>query len=273
MRSLNGKRILLTGATGSLGQATAMELCREGAELLLPVRNVQKGQRLYSLLLQQNPDAKIHLYRLDMADEDSVIELAKQLLAENKPLDALIHNAGVLTTVGQSTPRGTELHRQVNALSPLLLTQKLLPLLNASPEPIVLSVTSLSAFYVSNPIPENVGPTRLYATSKRLLLHSLNELSRQHPRITFLYAHPGVSATGLFSGETHPTAYQAGFLRMALPLMRRLFPSPEKACQTTLHALKSGENGHLCEPGGLLQIWGKPHLLPISKRIRFSETK
>ncbi len=268
MRTLKGKRILLTGATGGLGRATALQLCRLGAQLLLPLRNAEKGQRLLAELHALCPDAQVHLYPLDMADESSVLALADALSRENKPLDAVIHNAGVLTTAGQTTPKGTELHSQVNTLSPLLLTEKLLPLLSASPDPVVVCVTSLSAFYVSDALPAAARATGLYAHSKRQLLHSMDALSRQFPRVTFLYAHPGVSATGLFTGETHPTAYSAGLMRFALPLMRRLFPSPDKACQTTLKALTDGGASQLCEPGGFLQIWGKPRFVPLSKRLK-----
>ncbi len=269
-RSLKGKRILLTGATGSLGEATARELCAQGAHLLLPVRNPAKGEALRQALLSADPNANVTLYPLDMTDLGSIRRLAEQLLAQGTPLDALIHYAGILTTTGQRTAEGVELHRQVTCLSPLLLTEELLPLLQAADDPLVLTVTSLSAFYLSdNAIhADESSATRLYARSKRNLLGAMEALAAQHPRITFLYAHPGVCATGLFTGETHQTAYNETILRMALPLMRKLFMTPEKACRPGLFALRHGIDGQLAEPRGLLQIWGKPRLVPLGKRYR-----
>ena len=95
----------------------------------------------------------------------------------------------------------------------------------------------------------------------------METLSAQHPSICFVYAHPGICATGLFTGSTHSTAYNATFLKLAFPLMKVLFPKPEKACRTTLHALLNGNSGQLAEPSGLLHIWGKPQLVALTKRL------
>lgn len=268
-QNLHGIRILLTGATGSLGTETALALATMGATLLLPVRNPAKASVLKTILLKSVPAADIHFLTLDMAEEASVKALANKLCAEDQPLDALIHNAGVFTKAGLTTSQGTEWHRQVNALSPLLMTKALLPLLEQSENPAVVTVTSLSAFWSKNTDQgiQNPSPTQLYAASKRLLLHQMQTLSEQHPSVRFVYAHPGVSATGLFTGTVHQTAYPPAFLKITVPLMTVLFPSPEKASHTTLEALVNGKNGQLAEPGGLLHIWGKPRLVPLQKRL------
>lgn len=268
-QSLAGKRILLTGATGSLGRETALALASMGAALLLPVRNPAKAMALKIELQSAVPDADIRFLTLDMADESSILLLAEQLCAERQPLDAMIHNAGVFTKAGLASPQGTEWHQQVNALSPLLLTRKLLPLLTLAEAPAVVTVTSLSAFWLTDggKSCNSASPTQLYAASKRQFLHEMQSLAQCHPAIRFVYAHPGVCATGLFTGGTHQTAYNAGFLKIALPLMRLLFPSPKNACRTTLQALLHGKSGQLAEPGGLFHIWGKPNFVPLEKRM------
>lgn len=66
----------------------------------------------------------------------------------------------------------------------------------------------------------------------------------------------------------HPqTAYNRYFLKIALPLMRLVFPAPAKACLPIVHALLEGQNGQLAEPGGPFHIRGKPRLVPLYKRI------
>lgn len=268
-RSFENRRILLTGATGSIGREVAFHLARHGAELILPGRNQKSGESLKADLLARCPGARITLLPVDMGDESSVLRLADLLLEENKPLDALIHNAGVLTRDSQLSPQGIEWHRQVNALSPLLLTKKLLPLLNAAPQPVVLSVTSLSAFYVSDdPKPGLSSPTLLYAHSKRSLLLEMEKLAKSQPDIAFLYAHPGICATGLFTDETNRAAYNRYLMKIALPVMRRVFMPPERACQPILYGLFHGQPGQLAEPRGLLNIWGKPRLMPLTRRLK-----
>lgn len=266
---LAGQRILLTGATGSLGRETALALASMGAALLLPARNPAKAKALETELKSAVPDSDIRFLTLDMADESSVLSLIGQLCAENLPLNAIIHNAGVFTKAGLVSPQGTEWHQQVNALSPLLLTEKLMPLLTQAEDPAVVTVTSLSAFWQKSAGTASIsaGPTQLYAASKQLFLAEMQSLSKRHPSIRFVYAHPGVCATGLFTGGTHQTAYNARFLKIALPLMKILFPSPKNACRTTVQALLHAKNGQLAEPGGLFHIWGKPSFVSLEKRM------
>ena len=265
---LLNKRILLTGATGSLGNETALVLAHMGAKLLLPVRNPAKAEALREKLLHVCAEDSFRFLPLDMSDEVSVNSLVTTLCEENQPMDAIIHNAGVFTTAGQTSSQGHELHQQVNALSPLLLTEGLLPLLGKAKNPVVVTVTSLSAFWkTSGAHDASASPTQLYAASKRMLLESMQQLAKQQPGIRFVYAHPGVCATGLFSGNTNATAYNQHFLKVALPLMRWIFPSPEDACRPTLTALLHGQSGQLAEPDGLFHIWGKPKLVSLSKRF------
>jgi short-subunit dehydrogenase len=265
MRRLEGRCLLVTGATGSLGAETAAALCSMGASLILPVRSEEKAAPLKAALTALRADAELSFPVLDLADEGSVLALTDALLQEGKPLDGLILNAGVFTRSGRTSPQGNEWHMQVNCLSPLLLTKQLLPLLRKAEDPCVVAVTSLSAFW---PTGNSNTPTRLYAASKRALLSALGGLSAAGTGCTFVYAHPGVCATGLFRGSSEQTAYPRQFLRFALPLMEKIFPCPRKACRTTLHALTEGRSGQLAEPGGLLHIWGAPKLVALEKRLR-----
>lgn len=272
MRTLTNKRLLLTGSTGTLGAEAALQLCLEGAELILPVRSPHKAEQLRSRLLAQCPGARLSFPALDLADERSVHALADTLLAQGHPLDGLVHNAGIFTQSGRTAYGGEEIHMQVNCLSPLLLTRLLLPLLHLSDDPFVLTVTSLSAFWrkAGNP---GKSPTGLYAASKRALLQQIASLSATAPQVSFLFAHPGVCATGLFLSDPRQSAYSPSFLRFALPLMRFVFPSPEKASRSILHAAFFARNGQLSEPGGLMHIWGTPTLVALSERLGPLESK
>lgn len=272
MRNLTNKRYLLTGGTGTLGAEIALSFCREGAELILPVRNPRKAEQLRSRLLAQYPGACLSFPELDLANEGSVRRLADTLLAQERPLDGLVHNAGIFTQSGRTTAGGEELHMQVNCLSPLLLTRLLLPLLRPADDPIVLTVTSLSAFWHKADRP-GASPTGLYAASKRASLQQFVSLAAAEPEILFFFAHPGVCATGLFLSDPRQSAYSPSFLRFALPLMKMVFPSPEKAARCIVHAALFAQGGQLSEPGGPLHIWGKPKLVPLANRLRTLEAK
>jgi NAD(P)-dependent dehydrogenase (short-subunit alcohol dehydrogenase family) len=159
------------------------------------------------------------------------------------------------------------MHMQVNCSSPLLLTKALLPLLRMADHPFVLTVTSLSAFWKKAAAPR-ANATGLYAASKRALLQQLLALGREMPQVDLLFAHPGVCATGLFLSDPRQSAYSPVFLRFALPLMKQVFPPPEKACGSILYAAQHAQTGQLAEPGGLLHIWGSPVLVPLTRRLK-----
>src|SRR5690606_11984340 len=95
------------------------------------------------------PGARIRLLDLDLARLDSVRALAAQLLAEDRPIDVLVLNAGV-ALIGDSvrhvTEDGLELHFQTNFLAQAALVLGLLPLLQRSRTHVVVQCSVASAF-------------------------------------------------------------------------------------------------------------------------------
>lgn len=271
---LDGLHIVLTGATGSLGSHICGALLFLGARLTLPVRNPEKAALLRSRLLEAFPGAHIALRHVDLERFASVDALIKDLVAEGEPIDALIHNAGVFTKAGRLTEDGCEIHWQINAASPLRLTRGLLPLLRKSRSPRVVTVTSLAARYARPDLADPQGrllrsSTRAYGRSKLMMAREMNALAKEEPGIAFAFSHPGVSATGLFTAGAHPAAYSAAFLRLALPVMRRVFMEPEKASLPTVLALcRASGKAVLAEPRGLFHVWGYPRLRDLWPRMR-----
>ena len=62
--------------------------------------------------------------------------------------------------------------------------------------------------------------------------------------------------------------YFGMLMKIALPVMRRVFMPPERARQPILYSLFHGQPGQLAEPRGLLSIWGKPRLVPLARRLK-----
>ncbi|MFC4160131.1 SDR family NAD(P)-dependent oxidoreductase [Chitinimonas lacunae] len=87
---LHGKTVLVTGASSGIGRATAIELSRVGARLIL---NGRDPERLQQTLAQLTPsEHRVAAFALDDADE--LFERIKTLCAETGPLDGLFHAAG-----------------------------------------------------------------------------------------------------------------------------------------------------------------------------------
>lgn len=92
--TFRGKSVLLTGASGGLGQAFATALAESGvSSLYVSARKQESIQSLQEKLQASFPDLQIHFLPCDLASPDSVQQLCQQI--EDKPIDILINNGGV----------------------------------------------------------------------------------------------------------------------------------------------------------------------------------
>jgi NAD(P)-dependent dehydrogenase (short-subunit alcohol dehydrogenase family) len=143
---LDGRVILVTGATSGLGRALAIECARAGATVILSGRNPAKLDRVYDEIeALQAPQPAIAVLDLATATAVDYDALAKTIGAEFGRLDGLVHAAGLL---GERTPLEQYdvpmwckvLH--VNLTAPFILTQVLLPDLRKSADASVIFVSS-----------------------------------------------------------------------------------------------------------------------------------
>jgi NAD(P)-dependent dehydrogenase (short-subunit alcohol dehydrogenase family) len=141
----NGKLAVVTGATGGLGYETALALSRAGAEVLVTGRNADKGRAAIEGIQRAVPSAKARFAMLDLASLASIRAFAASMLANGRPLDLLINNAGVMDLpTRRLTEDGFELQFGTNHLSHFALTGLLLPLLRKAQAPRVVNVSSLA---------------------------------------------------------------------------------------------------------------------------------
>jgi NAD(P)-dependent dehydrogenase (short-subunit alcohol dehydrogenase family) len=89
---LEGKRIIVTGASSGIGVETARALAIAGADVTLAVRNLEAGQQVADNI-SANTESPVTVGRLDLSDLDSVSAF---VAAWNGPLHVLINNAGLL---------------------------------------------------------------------------------------------------------------------------------------------------------------------------------
>jgi NAD(P)-dependent dehydrogenase (short-subunit alcohol dehydrogenase family) len=145
MPSLSGKLAVVTGATGGLGYETALALARAGAEVLVTGRNAEKGRAAIERIKRAVPAAKVRFEMLDLASLASVRAFATKMIANARPLDLLVNNAGVMDLpTRRLTEDGFELQFGTNHLSHFALTGLLLPLLRSADAPRVVNVSSLA---------------------------------------------------------------------------------------------------------------------------------
>jgi NAD(P)-dependent dehydrogenase (short-subunit alcohol dehydrogenase family) len=127
---LSGKRILVTGVSAGLGVETARALAARGAYVIGAARDLKKAERA---TVQVREDARnggaLELIELDLASLKSVRAAADKLVAEGKPLDIIIANAGVMATPFGKTEDGFETQFGTNHIGHFVFVNRIAPLL------------------------------------------------------------------------------------------------------------------------------------------------
>lgn len=142
--ALAGRRVLVTGASGALGEAAARACAAAGATVVLLGRRVPKLNRLYDALLQSGAkEPAIYPLDLEGATPDDYTDLADALQRDLGGLDGVLHAAAEFKGLAsiENTPVEDVLRAlQVNLVAPLLLTRGLLPVLRKSADASVVFV-------------------------------------------------------------------------------------------------------------------------------------
>lgn len=137
----DSKVILVTGATDGIGRETALELAKQGHTVLVHGRNERKVKEVVDAAKAAGArDAQGFV--ADFASFDSVRALASEVHKRVPHLNVLVNNAGVMMPSRKTTADGHEMTWQVNHLSPFLLTNLLLPLLEKSAPARIVNVSS-----------------------------------------------------------------------------------------------------------------------------------
>jgi NAD(P)-dependent dehydrogenase (short-subunit alcohol dehydrogenase family) len=141
-KDLDGKVILLTGATEGIGRAAALELASRGATLTLVGRNREKGERVLADIRSQSGSDRVDLLLGDLSKMADVRAVAEQYKAGHQRLDVLVNNAGAVFTRRLVSADGLEMTFALNHVGYFLLTHCLFDLLKATPSARVVSTSS-----------------------------------------------------------------------------------------------------------------------------------
>ncbi len=140
---LAGRVVVVTGASTGLGEETTRALVSVGADVVMAVRDLDKGEAARRRILDAaGGSPTIEVRPLDLGSLASVRAFATQFLADHDRLDVLINNAGVMATPHGTTSDGFELQFGTNHIGHFLLTTLLTPALAAAAPARVISLSS-----------------------------------------------------------------------------------------------------------------------------------
>jgi NAD(P)-dependent dehydrogenase (short-subunit alcohol dehydrogenase family) len=137
---LSRRRVVLTGATAGLGLEAALALADLGAELELVCRDEERGERVARRIREATGNDRVRIALADVSSLAAVRDVARALA--ERPVDVLIHNAGLLPASRIETEEGLELTFATHVAGPFLLTTLLRPALAAASGARVVWVSS-----------------------------------------------------------------------------------------------------------------------------------
>ncbi|HEX2908828.1 MAG TPA: SDR family oxidoreductase [Phototrophicaceae bacterium] len=241
MTRMDGKVVLITGATNGIGKVAALELAKMGATVVLVGRNQAKTQATVDEIKNGSGSSQIESLIADLSVMSEVRRLAEEFKAKYTRLDVLLNNAGAVFADRQETDDGYEMTFALNHLSYFLLTNLLLDLLKASAPARIVNVSSgahmggrLNFEDLNRQKGYGLGGYGAYGQSKLANVMFTYELARRlaGTGVTATVLHPGFVATGF--GRNVP-----GLMARLMPLMHRLALTPEEGAQTMIFLASS----------------------------------
>ena len=232
---------IVTGSTDSMGSVITRKLAEQGKAVLLASRDIKKAENYAAQLRSVTRNKDITCLQLDLNSFELVNDFVKRLQALNRPVAALINNAGLLPRRSEISEDGFEHSVQVNYLSTALLSMKVYPLIQEGGH-IVLS-TSVSRRFVSLPYEFPAGSPfthrGAYAQSKlALTLFSIYMSSvMKTRRVSVNCVNPGLLKSGALA--------MSRWIDRVPDYLSRNIPSPEAGVVPTMRALESKETGYL----------------------------
>jgi NAD(P)-dependent dehydrogenase (short-subunit alcohol dehydrogenase family) len=211
------KTILITGAASGIGLEAARALLDRGDRVIVGARTQERCAEARAALGE-----RVETVVMDMASRASVRAGAARVAELAPVLDVLINNAGVLQTKKVPDGDGHEMTWGVNVIAPYLLSELLVPSLEAAEKPRVVNVGSVAhrAGKIDWDDPDfaarKFSGWSAYAQSKLALMLVTREFARLHPKIAANCVHPGGIATGIYRNVP-------GFLRA---ILLRVLPGP-----------------------------------------------
>ena len=205
---MTGKVCIVTGANTGLGYEVTLQLATKGAEIVMAVRSLERGQAAIARIEKAVPNAKISIIKLDLSSLDSIKEATEEIRTMHKKVDIIVNNAGVISKPKQTTRDGFEMNFGVNHLGHFAFTLLLLDIIVATPNSRIVTVSSIThrkakpALLLNDLDCKGLGTMQLYRRSKFANLLFAYELQRrlQGTNTISVAAHPGIAQSEIVRG-------------------------------------------------------------------------
>jgi NAD(P)-dependent dehydrogenase (short-subunit alcohol dehydrogenase family) len=252
---MQGKTIVITGATSGIGRVAAQHLAEMGARIILVAREKSRMEATLDQLRAAAPTQAHGAYLADLCKISEVKRVGAEIAAAEPPIDVLINNAGALFAFRTVTEDGLEKTFALNHMAYFVLTEMLRDRLVAAGEARIVNTSSAAHLNARLDLDDlqcrtGYGAMKAYGRSKLCNILFTRELARRlaGTKVTANCLHPGFVATR-FGDEA------GGLISRFAGLAKLLAVSPEDGAKTLVYLASSphvarttGRYFYLCRP-------------------------
>jgi short-subunit dehydrogenase len=250
--SIRGTRTLVTGASSGIGQALALELARQGGDVLLNARRRDRLSELSSEI--ERLGQRVIVVDGDITDpavRSACLDAAKEHLGG---IDMLVNNAGI-GAIGpflEASPDRLRRIMEVNFFAPAELIRLSAPVLRGEDRPLIINISSV--------LGHRAVPNKSEYCASKFALHGLSDALRAELRrdgIDLLIVSPSTTASEFFDNV----------ISAALPRLQSGGMDPSVVARKTVHAIRRGRHEIILSPGGKLLVWLDRLCPPLMNRL------
>ncbi len=238
---MQGKTVVITGATSGIGQVAAEKLARMGARIVQVARDAGRGEAAFARLQEIAPGVSHRVHHADLSRLAEMKRVAAEIAAAEPRIDVLINNAGAVFGTRQVTEDGLERTFALNHMSYFVLTALLRERLRAAAPARVVNTASGrhrkgNLDFADLQAAGNYRSFKAYANSKLCNVLFTRELAWRlgDSGVTANCLHPGFVATR-FGDQA------GGWQSLAIRLAKVGAITPEQGAETLVYLASSPE--------------------------------
>ena len=239
--TVEGKTIVVTGATSGIGEVAARELAMQGAKVLVVGRNPERVQAVIDKTRQLKSDASMLPFIADLSSVNEIRRLAGEIKNSISHLDVLLNNAGAFFIAKHISADGFEMTFALNHINYFLLTNELLELLRTSTPARIINVSSIAhqGGHINFDDLQCLHPFngwQAYSNSKLMNVLFTYQLAQRlrGTNITVNALHPGFVASNFGKNNV-------GFLKPLFKIIQMGAITPEDGAKTSIYLASSNE--------------------------------
>ena len=241
---MEGKTVVITGGNAGIGKATAINLAKQGAEILITSRSERKAKAAVEEIKSASKNENIDFVLINLIDQESVKKAAVEIKTKCSKIDVLINNAGCYLSELELSPQGIEGQFATNHIGHFLLTNLILDNIKAAGKARIINLASIAHKYTRelnlddiNYEKEEYGGWKSYSRSKYCNILFTNELAKrlEGTGITANAVHPGGVRTEIAEKNAN------WFTKLGWIVMKPFMVTVEEGAKTSIHLASSPE--------------------------------